>query len=232
MTYKFVPHTQSKKVGDMPTSYSPRQTCPASCTLKNNGCYGDNFPIRLHWNRYSEDKKDNWQDFVKSVSYFRKHNSNGMWRHNIVGDLVAKKNKIDAKKLKQLVKANKGGKVICYTHHHTITSGSKTNSLGGRLSEHNLNLIRYANNKGFTINLSADTLEQADILSDTKIPTTVVLPYTKKQFEKSGAKLSAIKTLLGKKITVCPEQTQGIKCLDCGLCSHNKRKTIVGFFKH
>ena len=227
MTYKFVPHTQSKKVGAMPTSYSPRQTCPASCTLKNNGCYGDNFPIRLHWNRYSEDKNDNWQDFVKSVSYFRKHNSNGMWRHNIVGDLVAKKNKIDAKKLKQLVKANKGGQVICYTHHHTILSGKKR-----KLSEHNLNLIRYANNKGFTINLSADTLEQADVLSATKIPTTVVLPYTKKQFEKLSVKIADVKTLLGKKITVCPEQTQGIKCLDCGLCSHNKRKTIIGFFKH
>ena len=113
MAYKFVPHTQSRKVGDMPTSYSPRQTCPSSCTLKNNGCYGDSFPISLHWNRYSEDKTDNWQDFVKSVSYFRKHNKEGLWRHNIVGDLVAKKNKIDAKKLKQLVKANKGGQVIC-----------------------------------------------------------------------------------------------------------------------
>lgn len=227
MTYKFVPHTQSKKVGAMPTSYSPKQTCPSSCTLKNNGCYGDNFPISLHWKRYSEDKTDNWQDFVKSVSYFRKHNKEGLWRHNIVGDLSVKKNKIDAKKLKQLIKANKGGQVICYTHHHTILSGKKR-----KLSEHNLNLIRYANNKGFTINLSADTLEQADILSDTKIPTAVVLPYTKRQFEKSGAKLSDIKTLLGKKITVCPEQTQGIKCLDCKLCSHNKRKTIVGFFKH
>ena len=120
MTYKFITNTQSKKVGAMPTSYSPKQTCPSSCTLKNNGCYGDNFPIRLHWNRYSEDKNDNWQDFVKSVSYFRKHNTNGMWRHNVVGDLSVKKNKIDAKKLKQLVKANKGGQVICYTHHHTI----------------------------------------------------------------------------------------------------------------
>ena len=146
--------------------------------------------------------------------------------------MVAKKNKIDAKKLKQLVKANRGGKVICYTHHHTILSGNKTNSLGGKLSEHNLNLIRYANNKGFTINLSADTLEQADILSDTKIPTTVVLPFTKTQFDKMGVELSAIKTPQGKKITVCPEQTHNIKCLDCKLCSHTKRKTIIGFFKH
>ena len=169
MTYKFVTNTQSKKVGAMPTSYSPRQTCPSSCTLKNNGCYGDNFPIRLHWNRYSEDNNDNWSEFVKQVSYFRKHNRQGLWRHNVVGDLSTKKNKIDSKKLKQLVKANRGGKVICYTHHHTILSGKKR-----KLSEHNLNLIRYANNKGFTINLSADTLEQADILSDTKIPTTVV----------------------------------------------------------
>ncbi len=108
-----------------------------------------------------------------------------------------------------------------------ILSGKKT-----KLSEHNLNLIRYANNKGFTINLSADTLEQADILSDTKIPTTVVLPFTKTQFEKMEVDLSEVKTPAGKKITICPEQTQGIKCLDCKLCSHNKRKTIIGFFKH
>ena len=227
MTYKFVTNTQSKKVGAMPTSYSPRQTCPTSCSLKNNGCYGDNFPIRLHWNRYSEDNNDNWDEFVKQVYYFRKHNKEGLWRHNVVGDLVVKKNKIDAKKLKQLVKANRGGKVICYTHHHTTLSGKKR-----KLSEHNLNLIRYANNKGFTVNLSADTLEQADILSDTKIPTTVVLPFTKTQFEKMEVDLSEVKTPLGKKITICPEQTHNIKCLDCKLCSHNKRKTIIGFFKH
>lgn len=227
MTYKFIPHTQSRKVGAMPTSYSPKQTCPDSCTLKNNGCYGDSFPISLHWKRYSKDKTDNWQDFVKSVSYFRKHNKEGLWRHNIVGDLATKKNKIDAKKLKQLIKANNGGKVICYTHHHSTLSPS-----GKKLSDHNLNYIRYANNKGFTINLSADTLQEADTLSATKIPTTVVLPYTKKQFEKLSANLSDIKTPRGRKITVCPEQTQGIKCLDCGLCSLAKRKTIIGFFKH
>ena len=80
--------------------------------------------------------------------------------------------------------------------------------------------------------MSADTLEQADILSDTKIQIAGDIPSANTQSEKLSANPSDIKTPQGKHITICPEQTHNIKCLDCKLCSHNKRKTIIGFFKH
>jgi hypothetical protein len=33
-------------------------------------------------------------------------------------------------------------------------------------------------------------------------------------------------------VTICPQQTSGIPCVDCGLCMVVDRKTIVGFLAH
>ena len=177
MVYRFIENTNSRKVGAMAVSYSPRQTCPDTCPLKNGKCYGENFPIKLHWDNYSNDLNDNYDRFIDEIKLYRKYNGNKIWRHNIVGDLVADKDfKINAKKLYQLIDANKKGDVICYTHHHTIKDKNGKN----KLSLYNLNRIKEANELGFTINLSADTIDQAkQLYNKTKLPTAVSLPVTK-----------------------------------------------------
>lgn len=231
MTYNFIEDTKSRKVGKIPTSYSPRETCPDTCPLKNGKCYGENFPIRLHWDRYSKDGIDNWSDFINDLKSWRKYYKGNLWRHNIVGDLINDKdnnNKIDVKKLYQLTQANKGGAVICYTHLHTV----KNKAGKKRLSRYNLNRIKEAIKRGFMINLSASDVKEADKLADTGIPTTAVLPYTKKDYDNNKIDVKNLKTPKGRKIVVCPEQTHNIKCLDCKLCSNQKRETIIGFLSH
>ena len=222
MSFNLIIKNQSRKVGDMPVSYSPRKTCPDTCSLKNNGCYGEHFPIRLHWDRMSDDQIDNWEEVVSSVRKFRQENPKRLWRYNIVGDIVGNNTKIDFPKLKKLVKANNGGDVIAYTHKYT--------------RQENLAHIRYAVKRGFNINLSADNTEDAISLhKKTKLPTTAVLSVTKRNYEKlSDSEKQAYRSNLSvNKIVICPEQTGAVKdCQSCKLCSNPKRKSIVGFLKH
>lgn len=222
MSFNLIIKNQSRKVGDMPTSYSPRKTCPDTCSLKNNGCYGDNFPIRLHWDRFSNDQNDNWDEFVSSVRKFRQENPKRLWRYNIVGDIVGNNTKIDFPRLKKLVKANNGGDVIAYTHKYT--------------RQENLAHIRYAVKRGFNINLSADNTGDALVLrKKTNLPVTAVLSVTKNQYEKmtNGERQDYRSNLSVNKIVICPEQTGAVKdCQSCKLCSNPKRKSIVGFLKH
>ena len=222
MSFNLIIKNQSRKVGDMPVSYSPRKTCPDTCSLKNNGCYGDNFPIRLHWDRMSNDQNDNWDEFVSSVRKFRQENPKRLWRYNIVGDIVGNNTKIDFPRLKKLVKANNGGDVIAYTHKYT--------------RQENLAHIRYAVKRGFNINLSADNTGDALVLrKKTNLPVTAVLSVTKKQYEKmsNGERQDYRSNLSVNKIVICPEQTGAVKdCQSCKLCSNPKRKSIVGFLKH
>ena len=222
MSFNLIIKNQSRKVGDMPVSYSPRKTCPDTCSLKNNGCYGEHFPIRLHWDRMSNDQNDNWNEFVESVRKFRQENPKRLWRYNIVGDIVGNNTKIDFPRLKKLVKANNGGDVIAYTHKYT--------------RQENLAHIRYAVKRGFNINLSADNTGDALVLrKKTNLPVTAVLSVTKKQYEKmpDSEKQDYRSNLSVNKIVICPEQTGAVKdCQSCKLCSNPKRKSIVGFLKH
>ena len=222
MSFNLIIKNQSRKVGDMPVSYSPRKTCPDTCSLKNNGCYGEHFPIRLHWDRMSNDQNDNWDEFVSSVRKFRQENPDRLWRYNIVGDIVGNNGKIDFPRLKKLVKANNGGDVIAYTHKYT--------------RQENLAHIRYAVKRGFNLNLSADNTGDALVLrKKTNLPVTAVLSVTKNQYEKmpDSEKQDYRSNLSVNKIVICPEQTGAVKdCQSCKLCSNPKRKSIVGFLKH
>ncbi len=85
--------------------------------------------------------------------------------------------------------------------------------------------IARANAQGFTVNLSADTLEQADKRAELGVgPVVVVLS--------SGAG-GDIRTPAGRRVVVCPAETSAkLDCARCGLCAKADRKGIVGFIAH
>ena len=63
----------NSKVGPIPVSTSPRQTCPDACDLKGNGCYADNFPMKIHWDRVSRGEKGySWDSFLERVRKLQK----------------------------------------------------------------------------------------------------------------------------------------------------------------
>jgi hypothetical protein len=132
-----------------------------------------------------------------------------LWRHNQAGDLPQVNGTIDAVKLGQLVAANQGKRGFTYSHHRDAAS---------------LAWIKHANEWGFTVNLSANDLTDADALADTGAgPVVVVLPSTQTENTTTPA---------GRRVVVCPAtQRDDVSCATCQLCQR-QRSTIVGFPAH
>lgn len=196
------------KTGPIPVSTSARATCPSTCKLKGNGCYAENFPLKVHWDKVSRAERGvPYDEFLLQVRALPK---NQLWRHNQAGDLEHEGGVIDAKALIQLTAANAGRRGFSYTH-HSMKEGAN------RLA------VEHANLYGFTVNLSADSLEQADALLALKIaPVVAIVP--------PGWKGD---TPAGNKVTVCPAQRlETMTCALCQLCYKADRVAIVAFEAH
>jgi hypothetical protein len=207
------------KTGPIPVSTSPADTCPDSCPLKSL-CYAKFGPLALHWRKITSGKRGmSWDEFLHDVRRFRRGQ---LWRHNQAGDLVGKNNSIDRVSLMELVAANEGKMGYTYTHYPVSRHGSCKST---RITRENANLIQEANKKGFTINLSADTLSQADKLFDLEIaPVVTIVP---------SVNVKNYKTPAGNRVVICPATIHdNVTCATCGICQWKKREYIVGFPSH
>ena len=202
----------NRKVGPIKVTTSEKSSCPSECGIKAE-CYAGGGPLAIHWNKVGEGQRgDNWDGFVNRVKRFRK---NELWRHNQAGDLPQDENgKLDADKCESLADAASHTDGWTYTHYNPM-------------DKHNFEVIQKMNSVGgLVVNLSADTMEQADTYSRLGIaPVTVVLP--------EDAPNMGNKTPEGLPIVVCPAQTQeDMSCNICELCQKRDRKSIVGFKAH
>jgi hypothetical protein len=153
-----------------------------------------------------------WSNFLSAVKSLA---ADSLWRHNQAGDLPGNGNEIDAAALAELVDANRGKRGFTYTHKPVSDNAA------------NAQAVAAANANGFTVNLSADNLQEADELAALNIgPVVVVLPVTVTGPEK-------ITTQAGHRVVVCPATYRDdTNCKACGLCAVRDRKTIVGFPAH
>ena len=212
LTYK----SNNAKTGPLPVSTSASSTCPDECPLKSKGCYASaGGPLALHWRKVSEEGRgDDWATFVSRITALP---LGQLWRHNQAGDLPGENNSINVDMLAQLVDANTGKRGWTYTHKPVVGDGNEATC--------NRAAVRAANERGFTVNLSADNLAEADELKTADCgPVVVVLP--------ADAPL-AMSTPAGHKVIVCPAQRPGsaATCATCGLCQR-QRSVIVGFLAH
>ncbi len=202
----------NKKLGLIPVSTTERASCPASCPLNDGSCYAiSGYFISHHWKQVTNKTRgDNYGDFLAHVSALKPET---FWRHNQAGDLAGTGETINFNKLKKLVEANRGKRGYTYTHKHKNTDNYKK--------------IKYANDNGFTVNLSADSIEEADRLLALEIaPVVVTLPSTENYNH-------TITTPAGNLINICPATyNDKITCKDCQLCQVRNRSNIVGFPLH
>lgn len=194
------------KTGPIPVSTTERDSCPTNCAMRAE-CYAASGPLALHWNAVSAGTRGtSWTQFTESIAALP---DGQLWRHNQAGDLPQTDGTVDAVKLGQLVAANQGKRGFTYSHHRDSAS---------------LAWVKHANAWGFTVNLSANDLRDADALADTNAgPVVVVLPST--QTENTV-------TPTGRKVVVCPAtQRDDVSCATCQLCQR-QRSVIVGFPAH
>ncbi len=202
--------SRNAKTGPIPVTTTSAETCPDACPLKRNGCYADSGPLGLFWRKVTERKAGMaWADLLDQVRALPKGQ---LWRHNQSGDLPGQGDQIDTVLLSQLVKANRGRRGFTYTHKPMTSPESRE-------------AIAEANSQGFTVNLSANTLAEADDLADLGIaPVVVVLP---------ADQTTATTTPAGRKVAICPAViADSVSCASCGICALRDRKSIIGFPAH
>lgn len=195
----------NKKTGPIPVSTSSKSNCPPSCPFRGNGCYAESGPINIHWTKVTKGERGlSFDDFCDEISRLPRGQ---IWRHNQAGDLEGENDLIDFPKLKQLVAANKGRRGFTYTHYPVDGS-----------SIHNRKCIKYANDNGFTVNISANSEAHAIKLRDLNIgPVVCVVP---ENFETN------------KDVVVCPAvHGEDVSCATCQLCQKDHKK-IIGFPAH
>jgi len=211
MLTAFTPISSNAKTGPIPTTTSDRQTCPTTCPFYDKGCYAKSGPQALHWRKVSTGERGYiWEEFLGKVRNLKRGQ---LWRHNVSGDLPHDGNGIiDGDKVAQLVTSNKGRKGYTYTHHI--------------LNDHNIQILQDANTKGFTINASCESVEDADrVMSEHNIPAVAVVPSDKTD--------RFYTTSSGRKVITCPATIhENVNCSTCGLCQQSDRQFVIAFPAH
>lgn len=214
--YALTRNSNNPKTGNMQTVVISRDSCPPSCPLIRDECYGEGGPIAWHWNKVSNGDRGtaDYDQFCREVAAIPRHQ---VWRYGVVGELPrgVTREHISGPAMDKLVAANRGRRGFCYTH--------KQPTVGN-----NREIIERANAKGFTVNLSADDLDEADKFIDSgiKAPVVVVVPST-------WSDRRAFTTPKGRKGTICPNSyNKDIKCDACQICVHAGRKGLIGFPAH
>jgi hypothetical protein len=212
-TQKFLvtPKSRNAKTGPMMVTTTDSSSCPDVCPFKASGaCYAKSGPLAVNWRNVDQGKGNvtSLEGLWRAVAA---QPADSLWRMNQAGDLPGTNNEIDRAALDSIVAANHGKRGFTYTHKPMDR-------------EANRSAVKSANENGFTINLSANTLAHADELADLGIgPVVAVLPIEQN---------SNCQTPAGRTVVVCPAtQRDDVSCSTCGLCQR-QRKTIVGFPAH
>jgi hypothetical protein len=213
MTQTHIAYTHrssNAKVGKIPVTTSSKTTCPSSCPLLDNGCYASaGFHTNMHWNKVTSGERGT--PIAGLCASIAKLPEGQLWRHNVAGDLIGTEdNVIDQQALYDLTVANKGRRGFTYTHYPMSHSGNQS-------------IVRKANQEGFTINVSTNTVLEAIATHEaTGLPTvTIVAP----EFWAEGDRVG--------NVVRCPAETRDtVTCKTCKLCSVSTRRDIVAFTVH
>lgn len=197
------------KTGPIPVTTTSRDSCPPSCSfIRNGGCYAEAGPLALHWT--AVDRRRRGGTLEELIEHIKSFPRGQLWRHNQAGDLPPESpGVIDAQAVYRIAIANLGRRGFTYTH-YPPTPG-------------NLQTIKTANSLGFTVNLSAESLGEADAYAALGVPVVVTLPI---------GTSSAVTTPEGRTVIVCPASLGGIDCANCGACQKRDREAIIGFPAH
>lgn len=205
MKYHFVQSSTNRKTGPIPTTYNSRSTCPPSCPQYRSACYAEDYFTRMTWNKVDQ-RGDDVEGLALKISRLPKGQ---LWRMSVAGDLPGDGEQVDAYALGLIVKANRGRNGFTYTH---------------KKSPEAIEWAKHATAWGFTVNLSADDVGEADRLAATGAPVVAIVPTDTPKHSKTPE---------GRPVLICPAQTADyMTCAMCGLCQRADRRQIIGFRAH
>ena len=197
------------KTGPIPVSTSSRENCPKTCPFRSNGCYAESGKLRLHWDKVTAGERGTeWQIFLDSIKALPEST---FWRHNQAGDIKNPNTAAGTKQLAQLTNANRGRKGYTYTHH--------------RLTHIGVQNVKAATSQGFTVNVSADSEQAADVAISKGLRAVFVV--------NSAENRRFWNTAQGNRVVVCPAQLhKNIDCKTCKLCQSRPQNVAIAFLAH
>jgi hypothetical protein len=208
-TYHFTPESRNAKTGRIPTTTTSENTCPPSCAMFDT-CYAKGGPQAMHWRKVSDGKRGG--TITELCDKIRALPEGQIWRHNVSGDLPGIGEFIKGLDLRRITDANRGKRGFTYTH--------KRPHVGNNAAH-----IAEANANGFTVNLSSNSLAEADeFLALGIAPVVTILPIdaTENTTTPNGAR-----------VVVCPAtQRDDVTCETCKMCAVRDRSTVIGFPVH
>ena len=241
MNVLFVSVSQNAKTGPIPATITERGSCWSGCALYGKGCYAFYGALGHFWSGVSEGTRGgSWDELCANVAALPKRT---LWRYAQAGDLPGADDVIDAQLLWQLVIANRGKRVISFTHKPVLPDSP--------VAARNRSIIAVVNSVGFTINLSANNPAEADVLADLKIaPVVTILAHdyarravrhrskarpdewaeTIAEWRDRIADLPR-RTPAGRRLAVCPATYSNATCKSCGACARS-REAVIGFPAH
>lgn len=212
------PKSNNAKTGPIPVSTSTKSSCPDTCPFASSnqgGCYAGNGPLNIHWNKITGGERGtDWESFCDKIEALPEGQ---LWRHNQAGDLPHNDGVIDTSMLAMLVHANTGKGGFTYTHHDID-------------NQDNLDAVEWANNHGFTINVSANGPGHASELKSKVdgIPVVSVVPTGFWDDSDRNVKHSD-----GAVFVRCPaEYRKDVSCATCGACAVTGRNSVIAFTAH
>lgn len=175
-----------------------------------NGCYAESAPLAWHWAHVSDGRTG--MTLKQVCAQVRKLPRHQLWRWAQAGDLPGDGTTIDKDDMALLVDANRARQGFGFSHYDP------------RLPA-NAEALTHANTNGFTVNLSADNLAEADEFVALGIaPVVVVLPI---------GTTKPLRTPAGNFVAVCPATVRDdMQCSNCGICANASRKAVIGFPAH
>lgn len=197
------------KTGPVAVTTSSRATCSPSCPFLLNGCYADGGPLRFHWDKVSRGERGKpWREHLADLAALP---AGSKLRLNQAGDLPATDGKISRLYARALAAAVRHLKAWTYSHH--------------KLTPSNLQILRFLNGQGLTVNCSTESESAADAAVAAGLPAVLTVDS-----EESRAQWS---TAAGNRVIVCPaQQRDGVTCSDCMLCHKRGRRVVVAFLAH
>lgn len=209
MNIAFTKRSSNAKVGPIPVTTSSKATCPPACPMLDNGCYASaGFHTNLHWDYVTRGERGTpMAGLCDTVAGLK---DGTLWRHNVAGDLIGHNDVIDEQALYELTQANTGRRGFTYTHYPMEHAGNRS-------------VVRMANLKGFTVNVSCNSPAEAiESQATTGLPTVTIVPS---DYWAEGNRVG--------KVLRCPAETSDtITCKTCQLCQRAERNDIVGFTVH
>lgn len=199
---------------------------PSTCPLRDgNGCYAESGPLRLVWERASTP----WHYAMAKI---RRLPGGSLLRCGQAGVLPGHGNRIDEKRLFELVDAARRLEVIAYTHKPV---------LGDTLvARHNRELIQRALKAGFLVSVSADNPGHADWLSELGVAPVVTIVANVYARRKRAETIPEwrdriadlpVTTPGGRRLALCTATYTDTTCEECRVCAR-PRGVIVAFPAH